>query len=59
MRCPHCHGEIYHSPDFGDDPTRRNPDGEMVWPPWAVKAAVCVLLFVWLVGAFSLHAHVG
>lgn len=56
MKCPHCSGEIHHAQDLGSDPTRRNPDGELVWPMWAVKVACAILLFVLLVGAFSLHA---
>jgi hypothetical protein len=56
MRCPHCHSTIDYSPDLGSDPTRRNPDGELVWPMWAIKLACAVLFFVFLVGAFSLHA---
>jgi hypothetical protein len=51
MICPHCNNTIREEERYL---MSRDPHAE--WPSWG-KYAMYVLLFLLLVGAFSLHAH--
>jgi hypothetical protein len=51
MICPHCNKTIREEEQYL---MSRDPDAS--WPSWG-KYGIYLLLFVFLIGAFSLHAH--
>jgi hypothetical protein len=51
MICPHCNKTIREEEQY-----LMSRDPNAAWPSWG-KYGIYLLLFVFLVGAFSLHAH--
>jgi hypothetical protein len=51
MICPHCNRTIREEEQY-----LMSRDPNAAWPSWG-KYGIYLLLFVLLVGAFSLHAH--